>query len=233
MRQFTIATLHHLYDTSRDLTSTRAKWGRSVACVRTSTFFLPGDQWYIHLTLRPPIQYVPGFNIHRAKWQRSIACVRSLLGRPLAHSTLIHRLVEFCSVWTDHILGYRLTWSHITCLSRFHSAPCRSSSSSLHHYLNTLSHWSSRSTVCFLPRGSAVHVLLHGTIYEEICHTFLWDTAHKNSIYWELTSRIHIFMETGLRICIFMEAGLWIYISMRHSLRVFLQKRNSTMQISN
>ncbi len=113
--------------------------------------------------------------------------------------------------------GDRLTWSHITCLPRFHSAPCRSSSSSLHHYLNTPSHWSSRSTVCFLPRGSAVHVLLHGAIYEEICQTFLWDTAHKNSIYWELTSRIHIFMETGLRICIFMEAGLWIYISMRHS----------------
>jgi hypothetical protein len=49
MQQFTTAALRHLYDMSRDLTSTRAKRGLSVACARTST----GDQRHV-LTKRPP-----------------------------------------------------------------------------------------------------------------------------------------------------------------------------------
>ncbi len=68
MQQFTAATLRHLYDMSRDFTDTKAKRRSSVACVRTSIFFfLPGDQPYVHLTLRLPIRYIPGFNIHQGK----------------------------------------------------------------------------------------------------------------------------------------------------------------------
>jgi hypothetical protein len=43
MRQFTTATLRHLYEMSRDLTSTRAKSVRSVACVKKNVLIFTGS----------------------------------------------------------------------------------------------------------------------------------------------------------------------------------------------
>jgi hypothetical protein len=57
MQQFTTATLCHLYDTSRDLMSTRAKSRCSVSCVTTST----ADQWHVHL---PPYGTSSLRNVH-------------------------------------------------------------------------------------------------------------------------------------------------------------------------